>query len=115
MQMRHHVAEAGQIDLVRRKKLAHHRLDGENDGHQVVPLRRVEIAHFAAMRVPDHPTETRVIRIFDADDPAGGTLPKNRATGRGAQLARQGWANHIEAPETVSSITPAREYCKLRP
>jgi hypothetical protein len=71
MQMRRHVAEACQIDLVRSKKLANDLFDGEDHAHQGMPGGRFEVAHLADMSLPDDAAKARVMRIVNANDATG--------------------------------------------
>ena len=76
MQMRRHVAEAGQIDLVRNKKLANDLFDGEDDAHQGMAYRGFEVAHLSDMSLPDDAAKARVMRIVNANDATGRRFPE---------------------------------------
>ena len=68
MEMRGHIAETGEIDLVGLHRLAQRMFDAHDDIHQVLCLRRRKIAHFADMYVPDNPTVARKIRLVAMRD-----------------------------------------------
>ena len=57
VQMRRHVAEAGEVHLVRSEKRADDLLDGKNHIHQGMALARIEIGHLANMGSPDDPAK----------------------------------------------------------
>jgi len=80
VQMRRHVAEAGEIHLVGSEKRAHDLLDGENHIHQGNALARIEIGHLANVGGTHDPAKPGVIGIIDEHDAAGRRLPEDRPT-----------------------------------
>jgi len=79
VQVRHNIAKAGEIDLVRIHHPAHHQLDGIDHITQMRTLSRCKVGHFTDMGLPDHPTETGkrlALRTADTHDATTITLPK---------------------------------------
>jgi hypothetical protein len=58
VQMRHRVAEAGQINLVRLDQQSNGRFNGKDETHQMTSFRHRQIGHFPHMRAPNHPAES---------------------------------------------------------
>ena len=82
VQMRNHIAKAGEIDLDRVIQSAQRRFGGKYQSHQVIPVSAGQVAHFAHMFAPDYPAESRVIRRFraaDTNDTTAGVFPKDVA------------------------------------
>ncbi len=77
MHMRHHVTQAGQIDLVRLGNLPYRRLHRKYHSHQTLPLDGWQIGHFLDVRVQDHAAETGVICLIDPDHTAEGVGPED--------------------------------------
>jgi hypothetical protein len=79
--VRHHVAEAGQVDLVRLHHAAHRALHCVHDAHQMCPLGLAEIGELGHVRAPDHAAEARVVVLGRReDDPQHVVLPQHLAT-----------------------------------
>ncbi len=68
VQMRRHVAEAREIDLVRLVKGANRLLDAKQHVHQPYPFLFAEISHFAHMAVEDDAAEAGVVGVTDGHD-----------------------------------------------
>ena len=84
MEMGHHVAERGEVDLVRRGKGAQRRLDGENDVHGMTAIIGVEVGHFGNMIAPDDAAKSRerfTLGSTDPNDPAQAVLPDDFTAG----------------------------------
>jgi hypothetical protein len=87
VQVRDHVAEAGEIDLVRPQQLAQGLFDAEHHGHAVGAVGGGEVAHFLHVRIPDHAAEAGIAGLVDVDHPAMAVLPQQGAAGGPAQFA----------------------------
>ena len=68
MQMRHLVAEACEIDFLRRQHRALRFFNRANGGDDPRQCRRVQIGQLAHVRIKNHAAETGVVRIIDAHD-----------------------------------------------
>lgn len=68
VQMRHHIAEAGQIDFLRLQNLALRSFYLADHLHQGRAFRYRQIGHFPDVRIPDHAAKAGVIRIVDQHD-----------------------------------------------
>ena len=81
MNVRCHVAETGQIDLVRFIHSPQYRFHGKNYTHQLLLLGRREVGHFTRMAVEDDATESWIIRFGDTHDTAKRIFPDKLTTG----------------------------------
>ncbi len=84
MQMRHEVAETGEIDLVWMHDHSHRRFDGMHHGEQMSAFRHRQIAHLGDMGAPDDTTEagkSLAFRTTDTDDAAELILPEEFSAG----------------------------------
>jgi len=84
MQMRHHIAEAGQIDLVRVYERQHGSLGGDDNVEQMVTLCHRQVGHLPYMAMPDNPAKTGKGQTFSTTNTDNTTpiiLPEDRATG----------------------------------
>ncbi len=76
VQMWHHVAEAGQIDLVGLHDFPHRRFHREYHRHQALPLLGRQIGHFFDMGIQYDAAEAGVIGIVDPGCVAEGVGPE---------------------------------------
>lgn len=70
MQVRHHIAQAGKVDLVGLNCAAQCALRGQHNIHDIARIGRRQVAHFGHMLTPYHATETGESRpgvVFYAD------------------------------------------------
>lgn len=84
MQMRHNIAEAGQIDLVRLYERQHGGFGGGDNVQQMMALGHRQFGHLPYMAMPDHPAITGESQTFSTTDAYNTTpiiLPEDRATG----------------------------------
>ena len=89
MQMRSHVAETGEIDLVGAHHLPYRRFHCKYGCHEMFPLGKGKIGHLFDVLIPDHAAEAGVVRILDQHDAATGILPDLRAANLIAQLTNR--------------------------
>lgn len=87
MQMRGHIAEAGEIDLVRMYHLSYRRLDGKYGRHDMPLFGSGQIGHFFDVLFPDHTAEAGVVGIRNQHHTASFILPEQCAANPIAQLA----------------------------
>ena len=83
MDMRGHVAEAGKIDFVGIKQLAHNGFDRKNNLHQLIPFVFGQIAHFPNMPLKNYATEAGILCIGDPHNATKRTLPDQLTADRG--------------------------------
>jgi hypothetical protein len=77
MQMRHHVTETGQIDLVWLRDFPHRGFNRKYHVHQTLPLGRRQIGHFPDMGIQDDAAKTRVMGVIDPDHAAKSVGPED--------------------------------------
>jgi DNA-binding ferritin-like protein len=82
VQVRYHVAQAGQVDFRRLHQLAQSLLDGKYHAHQSIPSRCIQIGHFAHVPVEDYAAEAGIVAVFDQDYAAQFVLPQGLSTRR---------------------------------
>ncbi len=87
VQVRDGVAQARQVDLVRRKDFAQRGFSREYRVHQSGALGGGQIGHFAYVSRQDHPAEAGIGRVVDQDDAAEPILPQHGFGRTVAQLA----------------------------
>ena len=87
VQMRHDIAEAGEIDLFRRKQLAQQSLDRVDDAQQPRTIPLGEVRHFPRVIIQDDPAEAGMIRIANQHHASEAVVPKDFAPGLRAQRA----------------------------
>ena len=92
VQVRHDVAETGEIDLVGPQQFAQQAFDCINDVHQAGALSIGEIRHFRRVLGQDHAAESRVIVILHEHHAHEAIVPQHFSAGRNAELA--GWGGH---------------------
>lgn len=92
VQMRHHIAEASQVDFFRLQDFAQRRLNLTYRTHQGRSIFYRQISHFLDVCIPDHAAEAGVIRIGDQDDAQLFIAEKNFSAGLFAQLTGCGHA-----------------------
>src|SRR5262245_8039684 len=87
VQMGGHVAQAGEVDLVRSHQLAQCRLDRQYDAQEVRALARRQIGHFLDVGIPDDPAEPGIAGLRDQHDATARIAPQDLATGALTQFA----------------------------
>ncbi len=85
MQMRHHIAQAGQVDLVRLHDCADGYFSTDYPVEQVCPVGWSEIAHFTHMLFPDDAAETGIAGFFNQQNPEQGIFVQQFAGRQGAK------------------------------
>lgn len=75
MNMRRHVAKTCQIHLVRLVKLAYCFFNRKDNTHHVLPFSIRNIRHFTFMTIENHPAESGIVRIGNADNATKRILP----------------------------------------
>ena len=75
MQMRHPVAQRGEIDFGGRELLAQDLLHQHHGLHAVLALTGREVGEFRHMRVPDHAVERRMTRLVGMDHAQASAAP----------------------------------------
>ena len=88
VKVRNHVAQTGQIDLVRAKKGADDRFNSENYSHEKFAPVTGQIGHFLHMCRPYDTTKPRVMRIFNTNHPTIPRRPEKYPSRVAAQFAR---------------------------
>ncbi|KQB49241.1 hypothetical protein LD10_13420 [Neisseria meningitidis] len=89
MQVRHDIAQAGEVNLGRLKHLAHSGFDFVHHFHQFAAFRCRKVGHFGNMLTPNDAAECRrTAVVMDGDDAQLGGLQQNifilcRADGAG--------------------------------
>lgn len=83
-----HVAQTGQIDLVRAKEGADNRFNGENDSHEKFAPVAGQIGHFLHMCCPYDTAKPRVMRILHTNHPTIPRRPEKYPSRTAAQFAR---------------------------
>lgn len=78
VQVRCHIAEAGEIDFMRLHHLAHGTLDSKNCVHHFGTQLYGKVSHFLDVGVPDNAAEAGVIGIVDQYYAAMLTAPEQR-------------------------------------
>ena len=91
VQMRHNIAETGEIDFFRRKQLAQQSLDNIDDAHQPCAIRLGEVRHFLRVVIEDDPAESGVIGIAREHHAPKAVVPEHFATSLRAQRASCDW------------------------
>jgi hypothetical protein len=86
MQMRSHIAEAGEIDLVRMHHLSNRRFDGKYGRHEMFPFVSGQIGHLFDVLPPDHTAEAGVVGIRNQHYTASLILPEQCAAHLTAQF-----------------------------
>ena len=89
MQMRGHVAEAGEIDLVRMHHLSYRRFDGKYGCHEMPSFGSGQIGHLFDMLLPDHKAEAGVVGIRNQHHTTSFILPEQCAANLIAQLTNR--------------------------
>lgn len=89
MQMRSHIAEAGEIDLVRMYYLSYRRFDGKYGCHEMPPFGSGQIGHLFDVLLPDHTAEAWVVGIRNQHYTTGFILPEQCAANLIAQLTNR--------------------------
>jgi hypothetical protein len=82
VQVRHHVAETAQIDLLGLRDFAHAALDLPHHMHQMLAVGVVQVGHFSRVTVPDHAQEGRMIGIARVDHTQPVVAPQPVVAGR---------------------------------
>ena len=77
MQVRHLIAEARQIHLVRLVQLAQHLLDPKDDMHHPIALGRLQVGHFRDVAGEHHPQKARISFDLCAHHPALRIAPQH--------------------------------------
>lgn len=70
VQVWYHIAQAGQVDLVRIEHLPDGSLNCKDDLHQFIARGNGKIGHFFYVLVQDDPAEAWVVLVIDEDDAA---------------------------------------------
>src|SRR5690606_35605840 len=99
--VRHHVAEAGEIDLGRIQQCAQRGLGGHHDLEQMGAVGARQVGHFGHVFAPDHAAEARVSGVIDADDPAAVVFPDDVFGGQRAQWTIHGRSRSSGCVETA--------------
>jgi hypothetical protein len=89
MQMRSHVAEAGEIDLVRMYHLSYRRFDGKYGCHEMPSFGSGQIGHLFDVLLPDHTAEAGVVGIRNQHHTTSFILPEQFAANLIAQLTNR--------------------------
>src|SRR5450759_728521 len=89
MQMRGHVAEAGEVDLVRMYHLSYRCFDGKYDRHEMPSFGSGKICHFFDVLIPDHTAEAGVVGIRNQHHTTSFILPEQCAANLIAQLTNR--------------------------
>ena len=79
VQVRHHVAQRGQVDLVGRQDGLLGFLDHVHGLHQQLAAMRRQAGHLGQVAVPDHAGEAGVVGVVDLDDAQVRAAPQQRA------------------------------------
>lgn len=87
VQMRHHIAEAGQVDFLGLHHFTQRGFDLTHGAHQGRPVFYRQIGHFLDVCIPDHAAEARVIGICNQYDAQLLIAEQDFAAGFFAQLA----------------------------
>ncbi len=87
MQVRSHISETGEIDLVGTHRLAYRCFHCKHGRHEMFTLGSGKVGHLLDVPIPDHTAEAGVVRILDQHDAATGILPDLRAANLVTQLA----------------------------
>jgi len=87
VQVRDHVAEAGQVDLLGAVAFAQRNLDRHQDVEAVALFGRRQVTHLGDVLVPDQAAVAGVIRIVDTNHPAACVVPEHRLANRKTQGA----------------------------
>ena len=91
VQMRHDVAETGEIDFFRRKQIAQQSFDRIDDTHQPRSIGFGQIRHFPGVGLQDHAAESGVIGIAREHHAREAVVPEHFATSLRAQRASGDW------------------------
>jgi hypothetical protein len=106
VQVRHLIAEAGEVDLVRRHRLALSGLDREHHLHDPLPLQRVEVAHLTHVRVRNDADKAGMVGIVDEHDAQQLVAVDHLAAVSGAQRAgRDGHTSTRSMPPVLAAAT----------
>jgi hypothetical protein len=89
VQMRHQVAERGQIDLVGRHHLAQRGFGRQHHSHQGRLVVRRQVGHFLDVGIQDDAQKAGVIRFIGAHHATEVVLPQQGAAGCGTQRTAQ--------------------------
>ena len=81
--VRRKIAQAGEVDLVRRHDLAQHGFNRQHDLHAVRAIRLGKVSHFSNVIIPDHTALAGVARFDDIHHAAAGVLPQEGSTDGG--------------------------------
>ena len=103
VQVRHHVAERGEVDLGRRQRVAQALLDHGDGFHAQRAVFGDEIGPFGHMVFPDHAIEGRKARFLRVDHAQFRRLEDQPAAGLVAQAG---------SPRTRAAVTPAPARCR---
>lgn len=87
VQMRHHIAQAGQIDFLRLQDFALRRFNLADRTHQGGSIFDCQIGHFLDVRIPDDAAKAGIICISDQHDAQLFIAENNFAAGFFTQLA----------------------------
>jgi hypothetical protein len=87
VQVRHHVAERGEVDLGRLQLFDQRALDRAHELHAALPLGREQRRELRNVVARDHAIERREVTLLDADDAPGVVLPHRNAAVLAAQRA----------------------------
>ncbi len=85
VQMRHDIAETGEIDFFRRKQFAQQSLDHIDDAHEPRAIRPGEVRHFLRVLIEDDPAESGVIGIAHEHHAREAVVPEHFSTSLRAQ------------------------------
>jgi hypothetical protein len=79
VQVRHDIAERGEVDLVGRHHFTQRGFAGEHHLHQCLPLGDRQVGHFPDVGIEDDAQKTRVVRLVGAHHAALGVAPQHAA------------------------------------
>ena len=87
VQMRHDIAETGEIYFFRCKQFAQQSFDRKDNAHQPRAIRLGEVRHFLDVIIQDHPAESGVIGVARENHMREAVIPEHFATSLRAQRA----------------------------
>ncbi len=90
VQVRHLVAQAGDVHLQRRQRAALDRLYRARRAQHVQRVGLVEVAEFAHVRIPHHAQEARIVGVVHRDDAQPTVIGEHAPAGAAAQRAGAG-------------------------
>ena len=78
------VTKAGKVDFFCARGLAQCSLNGKNNFHQGMLLRRCEVGHLAHVPVENDATEPRIVKVLDENNSTECIAPEEQSSVAGA-------------------------------